>query len=186
MDAIRKQVPTNMPSMVVSPSSAPIIFTEGVKIASDLKRVQRHWLSFLTHSVLDESDLAYGVRPSLRFLHFKWSDSCPDAKKKALQKQMEELRALQRKLQPYADAHIPFCFLRGSFVIKMRCESVVQAHDLLMRKAGDLMANEGPVEPGLIIQPNKFVGSLESAKGAAWYRTIGAENSNSDLPDLQN
>lgn len=185
LDSVKKQVPTNMPSIVVSPASAPILFTEGVKIASDLKRVQRPWISMLVHSVLDESDLAYGLRPSLRYCHFQWSESCSDQKKKALNKQMDELLALQRKLQPFVDVHIPFCFLRGSFVIKMSCESVVQAHDLLMKKAGDLMANEGPVEPGLVVQPNKFVSSLESAKGAAWYRTIGADNQDSDLPDLQ-
>ena len=38
LDSVKKQVPTNMPSIVVSPASAPILFTEGVKIASDLKR----------------------------------------------------------------------------------------------------------------------------------------------------
>ena len=91
----------------------------------------------LVHSVLDESDLAYGLRPSLRYCHFKWSESCSEQKKKGLKKQMDELLALQRKLQPFVDVHIPFCFLRGSFVIKMSCESVVQAHDLLMKKAGD-------------------------------------------------
>lgn len=38
LDSVKKQVPSNMPSVVVTPASAPILFTEGVKIASDLKR----------------------------------------------------------------------------------------------------------------------------------------------------
>ena len=57
------------------------------------------------------------------------------------EQQLDELRELQRKLQPYVEAHVPMCFLRGSFVIKMSPETVVEAHDLLMKKGGDSILN---------------------------------------------
>ena len=96
----------------------------------------------LTHPVVDSSDLAVGHQTGLRNFHIKWKDTASDAKKAALAQQFQDFRELQKKLQGTCDLFVPWAFLRGAVVIKMDADTITQAYDLLVKKAGDRTRNK--------------------------------------------